>query len=216
MHIIVELLILKIQIVMIPNEIEIVGQGVTRHVWVDGDLLEGNDYNWGYTGSQPLNLSKAILSKFFNSEEVQKYAIPFQNLIIRFLPSKLRVKVKLKKWVEAYDGRLTKTHAFDFIQVGITHNLFISKFLDFPSLPYKEATFSNGTIEYDLLKKLREDHPPHWDIYAKWLKTSTLTLEGIGDNAQEVWAYILYDDRNDVFSYKKGFGSLSYAGTKKI
>lgn len=197
----------------LPEIITIKGHGITRTVWVDGVCLPNSEkYNWGYAkGELPLNLAKSILKLYFEPEMILRYATAFKNSVIAFIPNEnFTVKIRLKKWVSVYERQSPACSAFDFIQIGLSTDLFIPKYLDFPNLPIATGNYANNTVEYDLLSAMTTGS---MQIFEDYIKTRTFRLEGLGQDKTEVWATITYSQPEDAYKYKRGLGHIHSTGT---
>lgn len=199
---------------MIPNEIIISGLAAIRSVAIDGKWIEQGDYNWGYTGGeQPKNLAYNILKKYIQDEKmILRYLMAFKNSIIGFLPQgNFKAKIHLKKWVEAYDGNGKSYHAFDFLDIHTGVN-YISKFIDFPNLPYQTGIFGKDTMEYKILKKLQDTN--EWIHYENYIREATTRKEFKAGTMEEITGSITYDEFLNSFVYKNGLGGINTTGNK--
>ena len=197
----------------IPDTIVLKGHGVTRTVWVDEDCLpNSSSYNWGYSrGDSPYNLAKDILALFFEPEIILRYVTAFKNSVVAFIPNEnFTIKIHLKKWVQTYERELPPCSAFDFIEIGLSKDLFIPKYLDFPNLPIATGNYANNTLENKLLKNLSQMEMVTFEDY---VKNRTLRQEGFGDNKKDVWATIHYSEPEDAFKYRDGLGLQHSTGT---
>jgi len=100
----------KIDVNSLPEAVEIVGIGLTRQVFVDGEYLDPipsqkicnhspDGFNWGFLGSGPSQLALALCEKFLGREEGERMYRSFVHQAVSSLPEgNFRVKINFKKW----------------------------------------------------------------------------------------------------------------------
>lgn len=121
------------------------------------------NYNWGYDGSEPQNLSLALLRHFLNEEQAIKHHKLFSAAVVAQLPpANFEADIYLDRFMEA----VTRTdeqdpiHTYSFLDIYIEDNrdksrsFPISKFIDLPSLPFNSATFAEDSIEHKKIEAL--------------------------------------------------------------
>ena len=149
--------------------LEIKGFGINRSAYLFNELLLIEDslevlsfndgFNWGYVGDAARQLAVAILYAYKKDKDfVRKHLETFTHAVIGQLSGgNFHVKFKIKEWLEQVDKvDGLPIHVYSFLQVKITENLFISKFLDFPNNGFRRGEFLAGTIEYQELEKCSE------------------------------------------------------------
>lgn len=194
---------------------------LNREVFLCGDRLcpilsqtvsnmSPDGFNWGYGGSGPAQLSLAILIEVLSVEDALKYFQTFKAAIISKMPShSFEGRINIAAFLACVrNEKVYDIHAFDLLRIVIGKlngsNIEISKFLDFPYLPYASGTFKENTVEF---KEMDTMEYPKFLIYCEYLERYTKRLDKDG---KEVFATVL--QYLNKITYKNGLGAEKYDG----
>lgn len=105
----------------LPDEIELVGFGINRVVFLNEVYLNAAEsqlvlehspdgFNWGYGGSGPSQLALAVLLKYFTDEAAISLHEGFKDSFITKLEEgNFKVRIKLNLWYQLISGKAAVT-----------------------------------------------------------------------------------------------------------
>lgn len=198
------------------NNIKLVGIGLTRSVYLDGEQImppEGLKFDWGYNGSSTTILSKIILDHVFKDPKfTEEHTKEFTMIIVAILPpSNFSITLKLDKWLDWLSTPPVKSrHPYALIDLDYRcpekqTEVVFSKWLDLPNSNIKSAVFKNDTIEYHELSNLNKKGS--LNTLRSYYRYKTKTMD-VHNTKATVHATIEYDSQGDYWVYQKGLGSI--------
>jgi len=186
------------------------GIGLTRSVFINGEEIkppEGSKFDWGYVGDSTSNLAYEILCQEYGSACANVTHKEFTQVVVACLPSgNFNAVINMQKWIDWHDNPSElKKHPFALMELNITENLKISKFLDLPNNDIKTANFKKGTIEYAELLKL-EEYNMLFELN-RYYESKTTTMD-INNTTRKVWASLKKSTFENAYVYENGMGKL--------
>lgn len=200
-------------------------------------VSHSEEFNWGYGGSGPAQLAYAILQLVSTPYIALHHHQLFKACVVAFLPnSDFHVRIDMEKFADSVhfekNGSLPhkKTHAYELMAVNVNHKynekeVWVSKFLDIPNLPLKQAKFESNSVEYTELLELRKPCENGGFSGFKYLqkycermtkRKAINTFKSVDGNlvAADECTELEFDMIDDCFRVHNGMGTGLYRGYK--